>query len=118
MDGLGRLVRVEEASGTAIAAATDYGYDAADRLVSVSQGDRPRSFEYLLSGWLKEARNPESGLTGNGVTQYEYTDAGRLVKKTSPAGRVCRKWSARRWRGSRPLPAPRRECRPWQNGCG
>jgi YD repeat-containing protein len=70
---LGRLIGVTE-NGTQ---ATSYGFDAADRLTTVTQAGQTRTFGYSTAGRLRTASNPESGVTG-----YEYTAAGRLSKKT------------------------------------
>ena len=72
-DGLGRLIRVvEDPSGSNYT--TDYGYNAAGRLLSVAQGTRTRSFTYATTGWLLSASNPESG-----TLSYDYTAGGRLL---------------------------------------
>ncbi len=89
-DGLGRLVSVTEKSGPTTAAApigalvkTEYGYDLADRLVSVtmnkSVGSGPvqhRFFDYDGRGFLRWESQPEAG-----VTSYLYDARGNLVTK-------------------------------------
>jgi len=86
-DHLGRLWRVREPSGPGNSLRnTDYGYDAAGRLVSVAMHDggftQPRSFAYDGRGFLLSETHPE-----NGTTVYSHYDAlghaGR--KRTGPA---------------------------------
>ena len=84
VDGLGRLVRVDEpdAGGnlgaiTAPAQPTDYSYNALDNLIQTSQTGVPnggsgtvtqnRTFSFSSLGRLVTANNPESG-----VITYEY----------------------------------------------
>jgi RHS repeat-associated protein len=63
-DRLGRLIRVDEPSGTNSAStSTFYGYDVGDRLISVSTGIQPRSFAYDGRGLLVSETHPERGTT-------------------------------------------------------
>ncbi len=84
VDGLGRLVRVDEPNGSgdlgttsAPSQATSYGYDALGNLGSVTQAGQVRSFAYSSLSRLLSASNPESGL----VT-YQYDANGSLIQKT------------------------------------
>jgi YD repeat-containing protein len=94
LDGLGRLVRVDEPDAVgnlgvtaAPAQPTDYVYNALDNLIQTSQtgvpngGSTPvtqiRTFSFSSLGRLISANNPESGL----IT-HEYDANGNLKKKT------------------------------------
>jgi RHS repeat-associated protein len=94
VDGLGRLVRVDEpdaagnlGSTSAPVQPTDYTYNALDNLIQTSQtgvpngGSTPvaqnRYFNYSSLGRLISANNPESG-----PISYEYDANGNLKKKT------------------------------------
>jgi RHS repeat-associated protein len=87
VDGLGRLIRVDEPSDAANTLgsqssptqATSYQYNALDNLTVVTQGDQTRSFSYSSLSRLTSATNPESG-----VISYEYDEVGNLKKKTDP----------------------------------
>lgn len=87
VDGLGRLIRVDEPSDAANTLgsqesptqATSYQYDALNNLTQVMQGTQPRNFGYSSLGRLLSASNPESG-----VISYEYDATGNLTKKTDP----------------------------------
>ena len=69
LDGLGRLVRVDEPTGTPGALgttgsphqATSYSYSALDNLTRVTQGSQTRTFVYDSLSRLTSAANPESG---------------------------------------------------------
>ena len=84
LDGLGRLVRVDEpdsngslgSTGSPVQA-TSYSYDALGNLIRVSQGSQTRSFAYDSLGRLTSATNPESG-----TTSYRYDANGNLTGKT------------------------------------
>jgi YD repeat-containing protein len=84
VDGLGRLIRVDEPSDAANTLgsqssptqATNYQYDALGSLTLVTQGAQTRSFSYSSLGRLLSASNPESG-----VIDYEYDASGNLTKK-------------------------------------
>ena len=93
-DGLGRLVSVIQPSGptsasapTGAPVATNYGYDFADRLVSVaihgpeSTTPQARTFQYDGRGFLLEETHPESG-----TTQYRDYDARGHAGRRHPAG--------------------------------
>ena len=101
VDGLGRLVRVDEpdasnnlGSFTSPIQPTTYGYDAFGSLVSVNQGAQNRYFMYDSLKRLIRARNPEQSthtnlnltdpLTGNSAWSiaYEYDANGNLTEKT------------------------------------
>ena len=85
LDGLGRLVRVDEPTGSpgALGAtgspnqATTYGYNALDNLTRVSQGSQTRSFAYDSLSRLTSATNPESG-----TIAYSYDNNGNLTQRT------------------------------------
>ncbi|MGH9754034.1 MAG: hypothetical protein ACREA2_14755, partial [Blastocatellia bacterium] len=100
VDGLGRLVRVDEPDavgnlgGTAVPVQpTDYAYNALDNLIQTSQMGVPnggssavtqiRAFAFSSLGRLIAANNPESGL----IT-HEYDANGNLKKKTDARGIV------------------------------
>ena len=84
LDGLGRLVRVDEpnASGQLGSTgspnqATSYSYNALDNLTRVSQGSQTRIFAYDSLSRLTRAANPESG-----TVSYTYDDNGNLTRRT------------------------------------
>jgi RHS repeat-associated protein len=87
IDGLGRLVRVDEPSDaannlgsqTSPTQATSYEYDALENFKLVTQGNQTRNFNYTSLGRLKDATNPEGG-----TINYEYDDDGNLTKKIDP----------------------------------
>lgn len=87
LDGLGRLIRIDEPSDTANSLgipdlpnqATNYQYNAMNNLTQVTQGSQTRSFSYSSLGRLTSASNPESG-----VIDYEYDANGNLTKKIDP----------------------------------
>lgn len=85
-DGLGRLTKVIESPTANNSCGTNnsplnwetvYGYDVQDRLTSVDQGDRDRSFAYDTLGRLTSASNPESG-----TITYSYDPAGNVVSRS------------------------------------
>ena len=88
LDGLGRLVRVDEpnssgslgSTGSPVQA-TSYSYDALGNLTRVSQGSQTRSFTYDSLSRLTRATNPESG-----TTSYSYDANGNLTGKTDARG--------------------------------
>jgi YD repeat-containing protein len=100
VDGLGRLVRVDEpdAGGdlgvtTAPVQPTNYTYNALDNLIQTSQTGTPnggsgavtqtRIFEYSSLERLISAKNPESNMI---QFTYEYDANGNLMKKTDARG--------------------------------
>ena len=85
-DHLNRLVKVIEPN----AAGTNYTYDVADHLTSVTMGAQHRSFSYDGRGFLRTETHPELGTNGNGTTTYDGYDArGHATsKRTGPAGGV------------------------------
>ena len=90
LDGLGRLVRVDEpnSSGELGAAgspnqATSYSYNALDNLTRVTQGTQTRTFLYDSLSRLTKATNPESGTVG-----YAYDDNGNLTRRRDARGVV------------------------------
>lgn len=105
-DGLGRVSSVCEISsapdatscGQSVAQTgyrTSYAYDAASRLVSVTQGQQTRTFTYDIEGRIRSENNPESGLTQYfwdtspstpGVPCYPGSQPGRLGKKYDANG--------------------------------
>lgn len=93
-DGAGRLARVIQPSGptsatnrTGADVTTDYGYDFADRLVSVTMTGtetatpQTRSFAYDGAGFLTEESHPETGA----INYTDYDARGHAGKKL-PAG--------------------------------
>jgi RHS repeat-associated protein len=105
VDGLGRLLRVDEpdANGNLGPTAnpvqpTDYQYDVFDNLKKVTQGAQVRNFTYDSLSRLRTAVNPESG-----TVSYQYDDNSNLLVKTDARGvsthfeydslnRVTRRW--------------------------
>ena len=91
LDGLGRLVRVDEPTGSngnlgAVGSpnqATSYSYDALDNLTGVSQGSQRRTFVYDSLSQLTRAKNPESG-----TVNYTYDNNGNLTQRTDARGVV------------------------------
>lgn len=91
LDGLGRLVRVDEPTGSppSLGAtgspnqATSYSYNALDNLTRVTQGSQTRTFAYDSLSRLTRATNPESG-----TIAYSYDDNGNLTRKTDARGVV------------------------------
>jgi YD repeat-containing protein len=83
-DDAGRLAQVTEKSGPTTATSvvgsnvdTVYGYDAADRLISVKMGSaQNRIFDYDGRGFLRWESQPESGMTS-----YSYDSRGHAVSK-------------------------------------
>jgi RHS repeat-associated protein len=73
VDALGRLMQVVEAPGL-LNYLTTYTFDELDNLRTVAQAGAPRRFEYDSWKRLREAENPESG-----VTKYSYDDNGNLL---------------------------------------
>ena len=91
LDGLGRLVRVDEPTGSPGALgtvgspnqATSYSYSALDNLTRVTQGTQTRIFAYDSLSRLTSARNPESG-----TIAYTYDNNGNLTQRTDARGVV------------------------------
>ena len=88
LDGLGRLVRVDEPDSNgnlglpgSPVQATSYSYDALGNLIRVIQGSQTRSFAYDSLSRLTSATNPESG-----TTSYSYDKNGNLTGKTDARG--------------------------------
>jgi RHS repeat-associated protein len=90
-DSLGNLTQVLEPNGTSTAPSmeTDYGYNALNKLLSVTQwggsngsaAPRIRTFTYDYFTQLLTATNPESG-----ATSYTYDLNGNLMTKTDGRG--------------------------------
>ena len=84
LDGLGRLVRVDEPTGSPPALgttgspnqATFYGYNALGNLAAVTQGRQLRTFVYDSLSRLTRATNPESG-----TIAYTYDNNGNLTQR-------------------------------------
>ena len=91
LDGLGRLVRVDEPTGSPGSLgstgspnqATSYGYNALDNLTRVTQRTQRRIFVYDSLSRLAQATNPESG-----TIRYTYDDNGNLTAKADARGVV------------------------------
>lgn len=78
LDGLGRLVKIEEMqNASTVYATTTYGYDGRGNLKTVSQPGQPRTFLYDGLSRLTDATNPENGHIG-----YQYDLASNLITKT------------------------------------
>ena len=84
LDGLGRLVRVDEPDSSGALGstaspnqATAYTYDALSNLTGVAQGAQTRTFAYDSLSRLTRATNPESG-----AVNYTYDDNGNLTQRT------------------------------------
>jgi RHS repeat-associated protein len=85
VDGLGRLVRVDEpdkntgnlGATTAPVQPTDYTYNALGNLTQVNQGGQTRTYAYSSLGRLISATNPE-----NGTFTYAYDNNANLTGKT------------------------------------
>ena len=84
-DRLGRLVRVDEPTGSPGSLGTtgspnqktDYSYSALDNLTRVTQGSQTRTFVYDSLSRLTSAANPESG-----AIAYTYDNNGNLTQRT------------------------------------
>jgi|CXWL01.1.fsa_nt_gi RHS repeat-associated protein len=75
-DRQGRLWKANEPKvGATVGDQTVYDYDAAGRLVSVSQGTQTRLFSYDGRGVMTAEQHPELGATGNGAVAYSRFDA-------------------------------------------
>jgi YD repeat-containing protein len=92
-DGLGRLAKVKEKSGSTTSVSSEgslvetvYGYDAADHLTSVRMADTSggpvqyRLFDFDGRGFLRWQSQPESG-----ITSFEYDARGHIMSKTQSA---------------------------------
>ena len=85
LDGLGRLVRVDEPTGSPPALGTvgspnqgtSYTYSALGNLTRVTQGAQTRTFAYDSLSRLTSAANPESG-----TIAYTYDNNGNLTQRT------------------------------------
>ena len=84
LDGLGRLVRVDEPNSSGALGAvsspnqkTSYSYNALDNLTGVTQGAQTRTFVYDSLSRLTSAANPESG-----TIAYTYDNNGNLTRRT------------------------------------
>ena len=85
LDGLGRLVRVDEPTGSppdlgttgSPNQKTSYGYNALGNLTRVTQGSQTRTFVYDSLSRLTKATNPESG-----TIAYSYDNNGNLTQRT------------------------------------
>jgi RHS repeat-associated protein len=84
VDGLGRLVRIDEpdsngslGSTSSPNQATSYDYDVFGNLLHVYQGSQTRTFTYDSLSRLRTANNPESG-----TITFAYDDNGNLTSKT------------------------------------
>ena len=84
-DRLGRLVRVDEPTGSPGSLGTtgspnqktDYSYSALDNLTRVTQGSQTRTFVYDSLSRLTKGTNPESG-----AIAYTYDNNGNLTQRT------------------------------------
>jgi len=89
MDGLGRLVRVDEPDGNNLGTIdspllpTSYAYDALENLTMVTQGVQSRTFVYSSLSRLISASNPEMS-NSQGVpipTTNQYDENGNLTQR-------------------------------------
>jgi RHS repeat-associated protein len=95
MDGLGRLVRVDEpdannslGSVDSPSQPTSYTYDVLGNLTQVNQGSQTRRFTYSSLSRLTSASNPEAS-NQQGVQipiTYQYDANGNLTQKTDARG--------------------------------
>ena len=83
-NALGQLKRVDEPNASNQLGAVDnpnqwtgYTYDLLNNLITVNQGEQPRSFTYDALSRLKSATNPESG-----TINYTYDANSNLATKT------------------------------------
>ncbi|HEX6683676.1 MAG TPA: RHS repeat-associated core domain-containing protein [Candidatus Limnocylindrales bacterium] len=92
IDGLGRTIAVEEAEGSAWATSR-YGYDLADRMVSVTDpAGNKVEYIYNMAGWRIGQVDPNRG---GGLFGYDlagrqtvaYSDSGLLVTSYDALGR-------------------------------
>lgn len=93
-DRYGRLARIRENSGAADWAETAYGYDASDRLRTVSMTSpagvtQSRSFVYDGRGFLVSETHPESG-----TTSYKYDARGHVTERRSPEATLTFQYDA------------------------
>jgi len=82
-NALGQLAEVREYHAPGAYYATDYAYNGAGALTSVTQGVQTRTFSYNELGELLSAANPESG-----TTYYTYDLNANLVQETEANGTV------------------------------
>jgi YD repeat-containing protein len=93
-DRYGRLTRVRENSSGSDWVETTYGYDASDRLRSVSMTSpagvtQSRTFVYDGRGLLVSETHPESG-----PTSYEYDARGHVTKRVTPKATLTFEYDA------------------------
>jgi RHS repeat-associated protein len=79
-DPFGNLIRVTEDPG-GLNCATNYFYDALNKLRQVKQGSQTRTFAYDSMSRLISATNPESG-----TMTYSYDPNGNIIGKTDARG--------------------------------
>ena len=84
LDGLGRLVRVDEPNSSGSLGSTSspnqqtsYTYDPLGKLTQVSHGDQTRTYSYTSLARLSSVANPESG-----TSTFVYDSNGNLLVKT------------------------------------
>jgi RHS repeat-associated protein len=92
LDGLGRLIQIDELNETGtLYATTLYSYDARNNLLSVNQSGQTRRFAYDGLSRLIRAKNPEQDSSSNSVflyngldwsVKYEYDASSNLTAKT------------------------------------
>lgn len=91
VDGLGRLIRVDEPNASNVLGSTTspnqpttYSYDARGNLISVDQNtgvQAARTFTYSSMARLVSSFQPETG-----TVTYQYDDAGNLLVQTDARG--------------------------------
>jgi len=93
-DAFGRLTSVTEPAAPS-ADATSYGYDAGNRLFSVTQGSQTRTFAHDAFGFLVQESTPEAGTVtytavAGGRTYSNWGSVGNLRGKAEADGTLLR----------------------------
>ena len=90
MDGLGKLVTVNEQDGSGFSTqATNYSYDALGNLAQVNQGNQLRTYKYDALSRLTNEKNPEQGdptQSNQWTTTYSYTSFNAIATRADSRG--------------------------------